>query len=133
MQNTIDAAALAAGREMDLGASESDAQQAGMKVLEANLGAGFPPGLAVNFEFSDSVVTANASIDVETYILGVVGVDKFPVEVTSIVNIAGGTFEVALVLDNSGSMSGSRISDLKTATKNLTNILFDAVRKTAPP
>ena len=52
---------------------------------------------------------------------------------TSIVNIAGGTFEVALVLDNSGSMSGSRISDLKTATKNLTNILFDAVRKTAPP
>lgn len=125
LQNTIDAAALAAGRAMDLGASESDAQQAGMKVLEANLGAGFPPGLAVNFEFGDSVVTANASIDVETYILGVVGVDKFPVEVTSIVNIAGGTFEVALVLDNSGSMSGSRISDLKTATKNLTNILFD--------
>jgi von Willebrand factor type A domain len=35
-----------------------------------------------------------------------------------------GTFEIALVLDNSGSMAGSYINDLKTAAKNLTGIMF---------
>lgn len=35
------------------------------------------------------------------------------------------TFDVVMVLDNSGSMSGSKISTLRSAATNLTNILMD--------
>ncbi len=34
------------------------------------------------------------------------------------------TFEIALVLDNSGSMAGSYLTDLKTAAKNLVSTMF---------
>ena len=35
-----------------------------------------------------------------------------------------GTVEIALVLDNSGSMAGSYIADLRTAAENLVNVVF---------
>lgn len=125
LQNALDAATLTAGRETDLGSSESSAEAAAVQVLQANLGGTMPPGLAVNFSIEDGVVTATANMNVENYILGAIGVENFPVGATSTVNVSGGSFEVALVLDNSGSMGGTKISDLKTASTNLTNILFD--------
>jgi len=128
LQNAVDAATLAAGREIDLGASQSDAQTVANRVLQSNLGESFPSGVSANFNFNGKVVTADASLNVPTYILGVVGVDNFPVAVTSTVNISGGTMEVALVLDNSGSMAGSRLRDLKDAAKRLTQILYQSDR-----
>ncbi len=124
LQNALDAASLAAGRDLFTSGSESSARQAGMKVLEVNLGTDFPAGLAVNFNFTSSSVKATATVGVDTYILGVLGTDEFAVGATSNINIAGGTFEVALVLDNSGSMAGSKISNLKSASNKLVNILF---------
>lgn len=128
LQNAVDAATLAAGREIDLGASQSDAQTVANRVLQSNLGEGFPLGVSANFSFNGKVVTADASLNVDTYILGVVGVKHFPIAVTSTVNISGGTMEVALVLDNSGSMSGRRLRDLKDAAKRLTQILYQSDR-----
>lgn len=130
LQNAIDAAALAAGHEIDLGATEGDAEAAAMRVLDSNLGDSFPPGTSVNFNFTGKTITATADINVDTYILGVVGVDTFPVGVTSVVQIGGGSIEVALVLDNSGSMRGSKIADLKDAAKRLTQILYKSDRST---
>lgn len=128
LQNAIDAATLAAGREIDLGASQAEARTVADRVLQSNLGEGFPAGVSANFNFDGKVVTADASLNVDTYVLGVVGVNHFPVAVTSTVNISGGTLEVALVLDNSGSMAGSRLSDLKDAAKRLTEILYQSDR-----
>jgi len=124
LQNALDAAALAAGRDLFTSGSESSAQQAGLNVLDINLGNDFPAGLSVNFGFSGAVVTASATIDVDTYILGVIGINEFPVGAVSTINISGGTFEVAMVLDNSGSMSGSKMSNLKDAAEDLVDILF---------
>lgn len=124
LQNALDAAALAAGRELDISSSESGAQQVAMDVLQANLGPGFPTGVNANFDIDGGKVNATASVNVDTYILGVLGIDHFPVDVTSTVNIAGGTFEVVMALDNSGSMSGGKITDLRNAAKNLVDILF---------
>ncbi len=124
LQNALDAAALAAAREMDASDNESAARQAGDEVLQTNLGAGFPAGVSATFTITDSVVTATADIPVNTYLLGVIGFDTIDVGTKSVVNIAGGTYEVALVLDNSGSMAGTKISDLKDAAGNLVNVLF---------
>ncbi len=131
MQNALDAAALAAGRVLDVSTSESDAQEAALKVMEANLGSNFPAGLTLNISISGTVVTATANVTVNTYILGALGIDTFPVGATSTVNIAGGTFEVVMVLDNSGSMAGSKISSLRTAASNLVNILFSNQQSSA--
>lgn len=128
LQNAVDAATLAAGREIDLGASEGEATTVANRVLVSNLGDNFPAGARVNFSFSGKTVTATGTMNVDTYILGVVGVNVFPVDVTSTVDISGGTLEVALVLDNSGSMRGSRLRDLKDAAKKLTQILFQSDR-----
>lgn len=38
--------------------------------------------------------------------------------------VRGGTAEIALVLDNSGSMAGTYIADLKTAAENLVDVVF---------
>lgn len=126
MQSALDAAALAAGRQMDLGAGETAAQQTANEVLSANLGQNFPAGYTSTINIANSIVTASASLTVDTYILAVVGITSLNVGATSIVNIAGGTYEVALVLDNSGSMQGSKITDLKEAASNLVNILFSS-------
>ena len=126
IQNALDSAALAAGREIDVGSSNSTAKQVAQDVFKANLGPGYVSSASMDLDIDDGVVTANAGLNVDTQILGVLGISQFPVGATSKVNVSGGTFEVALVLDNSGSMSGSRISDLKTASVSLTDILFGA-------
>ena len=124
LQNALDAAALAAARAMDASDNESVAQQTGDKVLQSNLGAGFPAGVSATFTITDDIVTATAGLPVSTYLLGVIGIDTIDVGTTSVVNIAGGTYEVALVLDNSGSMAGTKINDLKEAAGNLVDVLF---------
>ena len=128
LQNALDPAALAVGREVDMGSSNADARQVGMDVLNANLGPDFPRGVNVEFNIHGTVVTATGNLNVNTYILGVLGIDSFPVGSTSTVNISGGTLEVVMVLDNSGSMRGRRLRDLKNAAKRLTQILFRSQR-----
>lgn len=131
LQNAIDAAALTAGREIDMGATQEDAHAKAVSVLHSNLGEDFPGGVSANFTFNEDEVTAIADMTLDTFVLGVIGMNTIDIGVTSTVNIAGGTVEVALVLDNSGSMSGSKIRDLKDAAKRLTQILFlnDRTRK----
>lgn len=124
IQSALDSAALAAGREKDMGASSAEARQVGSEVFSANLGENFPISVNVDFEFNGTAVTANASMSVNTFILGVVGKDSFDMSATSTVNISGGTVEVALVLDNSGSMRGNKLRDLKNAAKRLAQILY---------
>lgn len=132
LQSALDAAALAAGREIDAGNTEAGAQEIANMVLEANLGGGFP-NYRATFNITEvnghRTVIANAESAVDTYIMGVVGVRNMPIDVESTVDLAGGNLELALVLDNSGSMSGSKINNLKDAAKRLTQILFEANRR----
>ncbi len=65
---------------------------------------------------------------VETFFPGV-GQDR-NVSVSGKVARGNGTTEIALVLDNSGSMSGSYLSDLKTAAKDLLEPVFAGVEGT---
>jgi Flp pilus assembly protein TadG len=125
--NALDAAALTAGRTLDMGMSESEALAAAEKVMDANLGAGFPPYTS-NFDIDTTAntVVATANMNVDTYILGVLGFDYFPFGATNSVKLPNGKVEVVMVLDNSGSMGGSKLTSLKEAANNLTDILYDA-------
>ena len=93
--------------------------------MDANLGTGFP-SYSSNFviDTAANTVLASANMTVQTYVLGVMGLDYFPVAVTSNVRLPNGKVEVVMVLDNSGSMGGSKLTALKDAANSLTDILY---------
>ena len=89
----------------------------------------FPPepGVTIN----DLITTVNgdnlrleASASVETYIMHLAGVQFLSANVDTEIVRAEDSYEVVLVLDNTGSMSGSKIKALKDAAELLTNNLF---------
>ena len=67
-----------------------------------------------------SSIVANASADMATDFVDILGLNKITVTATSIVKWGSARLRVALVLDTTGSMaSDGKIDALKTATKNL--------------
>lgn len=127
LQSAVDAAALAAGREIDSGGTTARARSLANQVLESNLDSDFAGySASVHIDTGADAVTATASLNVDTYLLGLFGHHYLPVRVDSTVKLPNGKVELALVLDNSGSMSGSKLSDLKDAANSLTDIVFAA-------
>ena len=126
LQDALDAAALAAARSPYT--ENDDIQRVGMTALLANMAA--YPNVAVpsaTFELNeDNIVIARAQVVIDTVVAGLVlppygqFFDKtLEVGVGSEVNRSSKDVEVALVLDITGSMSGSRITSLKSAAVDL--------------
>ncbi len=65
-----------------------------------------------------------ATTHVETTLIGILGFDSVSTGVTSESAIGTGEIEVALVLDNTGSMA-NEIDDLRDAATDFTNIVFE--------
>lgn len=118
LQDMLDAAALAAAK---VGGDDEDAiREAGHAHLNAHLPDGVYKNLVVDFEPTEDTVRATATAKVDPYFLNMfmggpigIGVDA---EVTRSVE---GSLEVALVLDTTGSMAGTKIATLKTAAEGL--------------
>ena len=72
---------------------------------------------------SNGRITGMASADVEMTLARVMGVNEVTVDVTSQVLKTLGKIELVLVLDNTGSMKGTKISTLKTAAASLVDSL----------
>ena len=69
-------------------------------------------------------LTASITTNVSTNFLTLVGFDEFDVGVSSTAVVGGKDLEVVLVLDNTGSMSGSKIETLKSAAGSLVDLLM---------
>ena len=62
----------------------------------------------------------------DTAFLPVVGIEEMPLDLQAEVMSTGGNFEVALALDNTGSMAErNKIEDLREAASNLVNLLYE--------
>ena len=72
----------------------------------------------------NGTLTLEAEMTVPTVFVALVGVHEMNARITSQATRRMLDVEVAMVLDNSGSMGGSRMSNLKTAACNAVNILF---------
>jgi Flp pilus assembly protein TadG len=69
-------------------------------------------------------VTADASMD--TAFMPVVGISQLPFDLSTEVMTTGGNYEIALALDNTGSMAErGKIRDLKEASNHLIDILYE--------
>ncbi|ABS61850.1 von Willebrand factor type A [Parvibaculum lavamentivorans DS-1] len=119
LKAALDASALAVGGAT--GMTTSQMQAMAQSFFNANYPAsklGVPGTLSVSQ--SGNVVSLSVHAQLPTTLMGVVGINTLNVSATSQVTRMGKKLEVALVLDNTGSMaSGGRMTVLKTAAKNL--------------
>lgn len=134
LQGAVDAGALAAVRARQVsGVTNSQAEEVGKDYISANFPAGY---LDANLgqevvevtEVSD-VVTADvtASGTIRTALLRLVGLETLTFSAQAQAQASDTlptAVEALLVLDNTGSMRGRRMSDLKTAAKNFVNTIY---------
>jgi len=132
VQDALDAATLAAGREIGK-LSESELHQKVEDFYYANLGTKLDNPPAVTTKLTGATLESQATVVSPNSFLGLIGLPKFTYLVTSEVTSGIGTLEVALVLDNSGSMAGSKISTLKTAATDLADTLYGLASTSTKP
>jgi Flp pilus assembly protein TadG len=75
----------------------------------------------------DSIV-GTGEISVKTWFMGLFGINYMTVSAASTVKKSGINLEVSLVLDNTGSMAGTPIANLKTAATNFVNKVMPATQ-----
>lgn len=131
MQKALDSTALALAKLMPLTQAELNAR--GWEIFSANLGT-----LKVNMPQSGLVITTpvvgkihlTATGQYTPQISGFIGIQTFPVAVNTEVQWGMKKLELALALDNTGSMSSSnKMTELKKAAKNLLATLQKSVMK----
>lgn len=128
-QNAMDAAVLAGGRVMQTSNNENQA----IAAAEAYFAAMKPGNLgshSATFSIAEGGTVLRAVLDttVTTPFLGVINITSFPLYATAEAVLASGAnsgtnVEVSLMLDVTGSMAGQKIEDLKTAAKDLIDIV----------
>lgn len=128
LNTALDAAALAGGRDINLDEDVRDATI--QRYFEANLPPGFMDASVSPLEIRKIQISGapdrlevTARSQVPSLFMRLVGVDMFPVAASSEITVASRSVEVALALDITGSMAGTRLADLKVAAKQLIDIV----------
>lgn len=136
LQHALDAAALATAKELAVSGDETYLETYSRDFFDANLSDDLDP-TKITYTFAyDSAntganqITLSARYDYDTYMAGVIGVDRIDLDVAATVAAGNRTVEVAIVVDNSGSMntttggtSQTRMDAAKIAATNLINSL----------
>ena len=79
-------------------------------------------------EVIGKTVTAALDIDMNTYFMGLIGIESLHSISAGRATESTQGIEISMVLDISGSMSGDKIADLKTSAKNFLGIVLDEER-----
>jgi len=126
VQNAVDSAALAASHRLGLPDQDTSGPAKAAAYFKANIAKHPDIGelTSTSLDAVNGEVTAKATGKMLTSLLKAVGIHDITFKAGSTVRRGRGTVEVALVLDNSGSMAGSYIADLRTAAENLVNVVF---------
>jgi Flp pilus assembly protein TadG len=124
LQGAADAAALAGATTKNASDSELDAMV--HQYLAANNALDVLEHVSdIDQKLDHSKGTFEVEIEgkIRTTFMVVAGITEMDVGAYSEVNVGSMALEVALVLDNTGSMSGTKIENLKAAATNLVNVI----------
>ncbi len=119
--------AAARARLLDGSLTETQASAIARRYFDANQDGADVEIDSFSFQFDEDTerYTLNITGRVRTAILGVIGNDFVPLSIRSSANASTpGPVEVALVLDNTGSMSGDKIKALRKSARDLVDILL---------
>jgi len=130
LQTTADAAALAAAKRMGVLRTPEELQA----YAESWIAGHTDPRISMQItafepDWTELSVRLELTSTVSTAFVKLIGVKTVPVSVGSTASNEITPIEVVLALDNSGSMGGNRITQLKAATKRLAATLFAASTK----
>ncbi|MBY0362682.1 MAG: hypothetical protein K2X45_12320 [Phreatobacter sp.] len=119
LQNALDAAVLTATRSVTANSTSVQISEIIRRHIAGNLDFASHVTVTVTLDVAARSVEARATYSYHPLILPVIGISSVPVGAASSSQLGRAFLEVALVLDNSGSMAGSRISTLRTASADL--------------
>lgn len=127
-QAAVDAAALAGSHYLGLADQDTAGPEAARKFFQENMGPGSTAALDVQLDGDAGTIEASSDNKYLTRLLkAIVPVhlrrDHIDLNVRATV-VKGDRVEVAMALDNSGSMAGTKIDALKQAAKDAVSILF---------
>jgi len=125
-----DSGLLAAVRAKSLDGTLTDEQA--MQLARDYFDANYTQSIGISidmFDFTTDPATETFRLTItggiKTSIMGVVGAEELPIDIISEAKYAPGRpLEVVMVLDNTGSMSGQKIDDLKDAAEELVDVLM---------
>ncbi len=124
MGKSLDTAGLAAGRV----ALDANAKQVAQQYFDANFGKAGGGVEVTGFDFevdpSFRYVTLSATADVPTLFMRVFGHDKMNVGARAVIERETTGMELALVLDNTGSLYGANFTALQNAANDLIDIIY---------
>jgi Flp pilus assembly protein TadG len=129
LQDSLDAASLAAARTQSA-TTTAQIQAVGANVMAANMQA-FDRTVVTSTTFTlsgDGTVTAHAEASVTPLVANMFLGSAMTVAADSEVKRASKSLEVAMVLDTTGSMSGSKIEDLRDAANDLIDLVVQDVQ-----
>jgi len=123
LSSSLDAAGLAAGSTVNTASLQTEAT----KYLNANfdnyMGATIEH-VSIVANADNTVFTLNATAEMPTTFMRILGVDTITVGAESEITRANSGLELAMVLDNTGSMEGTKLTNLKSAATSMVNILY---------
>jgi Flp pilus assembly protein TadG len=127
LAQALDSAALAVGVNSSI--DDADALSIANDFMAANYPGrelGTVQNVSVSIDDESDTVTVMGEAKVRTTLLGLIGIDYITVSWESEVRRAQQRLELVMVLDNTGSMSGSKIRDLRDSAALLNEIVFEA-------
>lgn len=121
LQDALDSAVLAGAKQFP--GEDNAVTTEAAQVLDSNKSLHYE--ITRTFTVKDGVIHGDATIAVPTMFLGIIGMDEFPVSVSSAAtkNPSQGGMELAIVVDVSGSMNSS-IPALRRAVTNLLGSIY---------
>jgi Flp pilus assembly protein TadG len=126
VQNAVDSGALAASHRLGLPDQDTAGPEKAAAYFKANMAKHPNVGVLeeVKLDAANGQVNAKAKGTLLTSLLKAAGIHELGFRANSTIRRGKGTVEIALVLDNSGSMAGTYIADLRTAASNLVDVVF---------
>ncbi len=131
VRDALDSAVLAAGRTLLIEGADGQTQAlATAKTYFEKMKPSWLPQAATTFGISDnrSIVSGTTDWHIETPFLHIIGLPQLKIKASAEAEVAGGgdsehNVEISMMLDITGSMAGTKIEDLKTAAKDLVDIV----------
>lgn len=124
-QAAIDAATLAAAKRLGNADPQAAAEETAKAFFKENLDKNSEATVStVNVDKDAGTLQTEAGMSMATKILKLFGYDNIEISVSATVAQGQGNSEIVMVLDNSGSMSGTYIDDLKVAAQDLSDIVL---------
>lgn len=128
LQNAVDTTALAVNHELHLSTVQANIQTKAQTHFATQVqGLQNPHLKPVEFSVADGRVDISATATYTPQILTAIGLGPYEISADARTVVGDQSIEVALVLDNSGSMAGSKLTALENAAKSLVNTLFASV------